>query len=48
MWLLYIVIGVAIIIGARIIVEVVINTLQATGTVSPGVINNAHNALGGN
>lgn len=44
-WLLWIVVGVAIVIGARIIVTVVINTLQATGTVSPGVIQNAQNAL---
>ncbi|MDE1975077.1 MAG: TrbC/VirB2 family protein [Patescibacteria group bacterium] len=47
-WLYYIVIGVAIVIGARIIVQTVINTLQATGTVSTGVINNANNALKGN
>lgn len=46
-WLLWIVIGVAIVIGARIIVSVVINTLQATNTVSPGVIQNAQNALNG-
>ncbi|HEX7724178.1 MAG TPA: pilin [Candidatus Paceibacterota bacterium] len=46
-WLLWIVIGVAVVIGARIIVSVVINTLQATGTVSPGVIQNANNALQG-
>lgn len=44
-WLLYIVIGVAVVIGARIIISVVINTLSATGTVSPGVIQNAQNAL---
>ncbi|MDE2037962.1 MAG: hypothetical protein KGI69_01920 [Patescibacteria group bacterium] len=47
-WLLYIVIGVAVVIGARIIVSVVINTLQATGTVNQGVITNANNALNGN
>jgi len=45
--LLWIVVGVAIVIGARIIVSVVINTLSATGTVSPGVIQNANNALQG-
>lgn len=47
-WLLWIVVGVAIVIGARIIVTVVINTLEATGTVSPGVIQNANNAIRGN
>ncbi len=47
-WLLWIVIGVAIVIGARIIVTVVINTLEATGTVSPRVIENANNAIRGN
>lgn len=47
-WLLYIVIGLALVIGARIIVLVVINTLQATGTVSPGVINSAREGLQGN
>jgi hypothetical protein len=40
----YILIGVALVIGARILVTVIINTLQATGTVSPQVINQAHNA----
>lgn len=44
-YLLYIVIGIAIVIGARVIVEVVINTLAATGTVNSGVINGARNAL---
>jgi len=47
-WLLWIVVGVAIVIGARIIVSVVINTLQATGTVNQNVIDNANNALNGN
>lgn len=46
-WLLWIVVGVAIVIGARIIVSIVINTLQATGTVSPSVIQSAHNGLNG-
>ncbi len=45
-WLLWIVIGVAIVIGARIIVSAVINTLSATGTVNQSVINQANNALG--
>lgn len=47
-WLLWIVVGVAIVIGARIIVAVVINTLQATGVVNQGVIQNANNALRAN
>ena len=42
MWL---VAGVAIVIGARVIIEVIINTLSATGTVSPDVIQSAQNAL---
>lgn len=44
-YLLYIVIGIAIVIGARVIVQVVINTLSATGTVDSGIINSANNAL---
>ena len=44
-WLGWIVVGVAIVIGARILVNVVINTLEATGTVSPGVINSAKQTL---
>lgn len=43
-WLLYIVIGVAIVIGARILVGVVINTLEATGVVDRGIIQSAQNA----
>lgn len=43
--LLWVVIGVAIVIGARIIVKVVVNTLEATNIVSSGVIQNANNAL---
>ena len=46
-WLMWIVVGVAIVIGARIIIQVVINTLSATGTVSPGVIQSAENAVNG-
>lgn len=44
-WLGWIIVGVAIVIGARILVNVVINTLQATGAVNPNVINSANNAL---
>lgn len=40
----YIVIGVAIIIGARIIVNVIINTLASTGAVNKSVIENARDA----
>jgi hypothetical protein len=43
--LLMLVIGLAIVIGARIIVQVVISTLQSTGTVNQNVITNAQNAL---
>ena len=46
--LLYIVIGVAVVIGARVIIDVVINTLSATGTVNPQVIQQAKNANSGN
>jgi len=42
--LLWLVVGVAVVIGARVIIELVINTLSATGTVSPGVINSARQA----
>jgi len=45
--LLWLVIGVAVVIGARIIVNVVISTLDASGTVRPEVINQARNALDG-
>ncbi len=42
---IWLVAGVAIVIGARVIIEVIINTLSATGTVSPDVIQSAQNAL---
>ena len=45
--LLYIIIGVAIVIGARIIIQVVINTIAATGTVDQKVIESARNAAQG-
>lgn len=45
--LLYIIIGLAVVIGARIIIEVVINTLAATGTIDQGIINNALDASSG-
>ena len=45
--LLWIVVGVAIVIGARIIVAIVINTLGASNIVDPNVIQSANNALDG-
>ncbi|MBP6858617.1 MAG: hypothetical protein KBC33_02180 [Candidatus Pacebacteria bacterium] len=44
-WLFYIIIGVAVVIGARIIIQVVINTLSASGVVDQRVIQSAENAL---
>ena len=44
-WLGYIVIGIAVILGARLILAIVLNTLQATGTLNPQVIQSAQNAL---
>ena len=41
----WVLVGIAVVIGARILVTVVINTLQATGTVNSNVIQNADNAL---
>ena len=46
-WLTYIVIGVAVVIGARLIISVVINTLGASGVVDPKVIQRADDALQG-
>jgi uncharacterized protein involved in response to NO len=43
--LLWLVVGITVLIGARVIVQVVINTLSATGTVSPSIIQGAQNAL---
>ena len=45
--LMWLVIGVAVVISARVIIQVVINTISATGTVSPTVIQSANNALQG-
>ena len=42
--LLWIVVGIAIVIGARIIISVVINTLAASGVVNQNIINNAQDA----
>jgi hypothetical protein len=46
--LLAIVIGIAIVIGARVIVQVVINTLQAANVVNSSTFNQVHNAATGN
>ena len=43
----YIVIGVAIVLGARLIVSVVLNTLDSTKLVNEKIINSAQNALNG-
>ena len=44
-WLLGIVIGVAIVIGANVAITIVISTLSATGVVDPNVIQSAQNAI---
>jgi len=46
--LFWLVIGVAVVIGARFIIQVVINTLEATGAVSKPVTDSAYKALKGN
>jgi len=43
--MLWLVVGLAIVIGARVLVTIVINTLSATGTVNSNIINSAHNAI---
>ncbi|OHA16611.1 MAG: hypothetical protein A3C79_01655 [Candidatus Taylorbacteria bacterium RIFCSPHIGHO2_02_FULL_45_28] len=45
-WLWWIVVGVAVVIGARVIIEVVINTLSLSGTVDPKTINSVRSAIG--
>ena len=44
-YLLYIVIGIAVVIGARVIVQVVFNTLQATGTINSNISQSVNSAL---
>lgn len=44
-WLTRIVIGIAIVIGARVIVTVIINTLQATETVDKGTFQSVSNVI---
>lgn len=46
-WLFWIMVGVAVIIGARIIIQIIINTLSATGVVDQGVIQSADRAAQG-
>jgi|GEM_PF-4396365 hypothetical protein len=46
--LLAIVIGIAIVIGARVIVQVVINTLKATNVINSSTLNQVQNAATGN
>ena len=43
--LLWVIIGIGVILGARVLITVVINTLQASGTVNPAVIQSAQNAI---
>ncbi|HTK33132.1 MAG TPA: pilin [Candidatus Paceibacterota bacterium] len=43
--LLWVVVGIGVILGARILITVIINTLQSTGTVNPAVIQSAQNAI---
>ena len=43
-WLLWIVVGLAIVIGARLIVDVVISTLASSGAVDPTVIQKLQDA----
>jgi hypothetical protein len=47
-WLGYIVIGVAVVIGARVIISIVINTLSSTKIVDERIINSAQDALKNN
>ena len=44
-WLAYIVVGVAIVIGARIMVNIIINTLEATGVVNQQTIDTVRSAV---
>ena len=43
--LLWVVVGIGIVIGARIMISIVINTLSASGVVNEDIINNANKAL---
>jgi hypothetical protein len=46
-WLWAIIIGVAIVIGARVMIRIILDTLQSTGIVNSDVIQSANNALSG-
>lgn len=46
-WLLWIVVGVAIVIGARLIIQVVISTLSASGAIDKGTLQSVQKAAGG-
>jgi hypothetical protein len=43
-WLLWIVVGIAVVISARLIVDIVINTLSATGTIDANTLNTIKSA----
>ncbi len=43
--LLWVIVGIGVVLGAKVLVTMVINTLQATGTVNSTVLNNTSNAL---
>ncbi len=47
-WLMWIVVGVAVVIGARLIIQIVINTLSSTGTVDERTIQSVKKAVNGN
>jgi len=47
-WLVNIIIGVAIVIAARVIIVIIINTLDSTGTVDSNTIQSARTAVSGN
>ncbi len=44
-WLMWAIVGVAIVIGARVIVEIIIATLGMSGSISPEVMNSTTNVL---
>lgn len=46
-WLKYALIGIALILGARLMISIVLETLKGTGAVDQRVINSANNALNG-
>lgn len=46
-WLQYALIGIALILGARLIISIALNTLKSTGVVNKETINSANQALNG-